>query len=247
MLTVILQIPPTFETRQIKTAAMLSDDICCLNASLAQLSLFGDQLKAGALPVGSVEFVRAAMALAEVPEPPNLSYATEALSFLHRDVSLISAERARRLGPIFVKPVETKLFTGFVFDGREPRASLSSHTLDQLRVFEAMPADASVWVSTPVAWLSEWRYYVQEGVVRGKARYDSEDDEDAPLPDFQIVQECIKALSIKHPFAIDLGVLSTGQTALVEVNDAWAIGLYSGALSPREYFEFLHARWASLA
>jgi hypothetical protein len=43
-----------------------------------------------------------------------------------------------------------------------------------------------------------------------------------------------------------MGVLSTGETAIVEVNDFWAIGLYDRALNPRVYLDLLQRRWNAL-
>jgi hypothetical protein len=104
-----------------------------------------------------------------------------------------------------------------------------------------------VWVSEPVTWLSEYRYYVFESEILGMARYDQLETEDAPEPELSVVQQCIADLAIAHPYALDMGVLSTGVTALVEANDAWAIGLYDGALKAPEYVRFLVTRWRSLA
>ncbi|HLO94579.1 MAG TPA: ATP-grasp domain-containing protein [Burkholderiaceae bacterium] len=47
-------------------------------------------------------------------------------------------------------------------------------------------------------------------------------------------------------YALDFGVLSTGQTVLVEANDAWALGLYGGGPAPGHYVELLTARWRQL-
>lgn len=45
-------------------------------------------------------------------------------------------------------------------------------------------------------------------------------------------------------FAIDFGVLTDGQTALVELNDGFSIGTYG--LSGELYADFTAARWAEL-
>lgn len=43
-----------------------------------------------------------------------------------------------------------------------------------------------------------------------------------------------------------MGVLSTGQAALVETHDAWALGLYAHALNPKDYYRFLRSYWDHL-
>lgn len=122
---------------------------------------------------------------------------------------------------------------------------MEQHDREQHLAFMAMPADAPVWISEPVQWLSEWRYYVANNAVVGRARYDSNEDE-APEPDEYTVKKCIRDMATSHPYVLDFGVLSTGETALVEANDAWAIGLYAEALSPRDYLYFLRSRWRIL-
>ena len=47
-------------------------------------------------------------------------------------------------------------------------------------------------------------------------------------------------------YGIDFGVLASGATALVEVNDGWALGLYGRALSARDYYRLLRTRWDQL-
>lgn len=243
---IILQEPSTFETRKVRTAVMLSDGLQAVSATLAGLAQFEGHLRQGALPVGSVEFVRAAMALARVKEPENLSYHPRAKPFLQREVTQVSAGLVRTLGPRFIKPLETKLFTGFVYDHAACSTEMEPHIQEQRQAFDAMPADAIVWACLPVIWRSEWRYYVVDGKIKGAGRYDQGECLEAPSPDCQVVEKCINALALAHPYAIDFGVLSTGETALVEVNDSWAIGLYENALTPKQYLDFLYSRWQSL-
>jgi hypothetical protein len=45
-------------------------------------------------------------------------------------------------------------------------------------------------------------------------------------------------------YGIDFGVLSTGQTALVEANDGYALGAYEIAEEP--YTDLLFTRWKEL-
>jgi ATP-grasp domain, R2K clade family 3 len=239
--TVILQSPTSYETRAIRTASMLMDGVKILSCSLEEIGHFSSVLKAGAIPVGSVEFVRLAMAFGEIKEPSNLSYPPAVVGYLGRRVQERRAGSV--IGRCFVKPQRTKAFTGFVFDTMEDPKDLSPHDKEQHDAFIAMDADEMVWVSEPVNWVSEWRYYVMNGLVIGKARYDSDGEENAPQPEESVVMACINEMGLAHPYAIDFGVLDGGKTALVEVNDAWAIGLYKDAMSAKEYFSFLKSRW----
>lgn len=96
---------------------------------------------------------------------------------------------------------------------------------------------------------SEHRYYVLEGKILGHARYDSGPDE-WPDPDQEQVEKMVEILSnitnTPVAYALDVGVLDNGSTALVEFNDAWAIGLYRGAISAEQYALFLQHRWNQL-
>ena len=219
------------------------------NASLDRIEDHRAELAAGAcVPVGSVEFVRRAMRLAGITEPANLSYPDELRAYLHR--SLEQRPAGELIGRWFVKPTATKAFTGFVFDTFADPADLHAHDRDQREAFLALDPQTPVWVSEPVAWLSEARYYVLDGQIVGEGRYDDGPD-DAPLPDPAVVQEMARRFSASPEapvaFALDAGVLECGTTALVEVNDAWALGYYSGTLRASMYVRMLWRRWRQLS
>lgn len=199
------------------------------------------------VPIGSVEFVRQAMAIAEIAEPENLSYPDVLRPYLRREV------RQRRAGSVlghwFIKPTTTKTFTGFVFDTLGNPEHLSGYDRAQYNEFLSLPAETLVWVSEPVTWLSEFRFYVIDGEVRGEGRYDDAPDE-MPVPDYFTVGEMAAALT-KTPgapvaYSLDVGVLDSGETALIECNDAWALGYYKGTMSRRDYIEMLWRRWEQL-
>lgn len=49
-------------------------------------------------------------------------------------------------------------------------------------------------------------------------------------------------------WALDVGQVATGETALVECNDAWSLGYYrDGNLPAAQYAEMLVQRWRELA
>jgi len=155
-------------------------------------------------------------------------------------------DRRSAPGAFFVKPVATKLFTGFVFDPAAPAADLDEHDREQRQVFMDLPAGELVWVSPAVEFLCEWRIYVSAGAEIGRARYDADGEDDAPIPNSDEISAMINELSPVQPVALDVGVTSGGRTVLVEVNDAWAIGLYGKALTPARYTEFLFERWQKI-
>ena len=187
------------------------------------------------------------MTFTGIAEPENLSYPRVLQPYLHRSVEQRDAGTV--LGLWFVKPVDTKAFTGFVFDTLDNPDHLSCRDRAQYNAFLALDPRSRVWVSEPVSWVSEVRYYVLDGEILGEGRYDDGPD-DAPLPDPAVVQEMASRFSASRgapvAFALDVGVLEDGSTALVEVNDAWALGFYSGTLAPRQYVQMLWRRWQQL-
>ena len=204
---------------------------------------YAEDLASGTmLPVGTVEFVREAMRIAEIIEPPNLTYPTALQPFLLRRVwrSRISELSSRR----FVKSCSTKAFTGFVLDLDNPD-SMDIYDKEEHEALKRLDPSTEVWVSDPVKFLSEWRYYIQGGKVVGRGRYDS-GPEELLVPDMNVVQAAVVAYRSLQPYTLDFGVLVDGTTALVEVNDAWAIGLYERALSNGAYLRFLWERWSGI-
>jgi len=233
---------------RVATQYAMTADVPISSVSIETLRDHEEGLRKGAtVPVGSVEFVRKAMSLAGIVEPDNISYPDCLAQWLHRAVEQRRAGSV--LGRWFIKPTETKAFTGFVVDTLGDPDHLSPHDREQYNAFLALSADTPVWVCEPVTWLSEFRYYVVDGEVRGEGRYDDAPDE-MPAPDIRQVAEMasIMAGSAGAPiaFGLDVGVLDSGETALIECNDAWALGYYRGTLSQREYIEMLWRRWEQL-
>lgn len=241
----LVQTISSMETSAVRLACLMMDGARAINCAFENLAQHEDGLRDGAVfPVGSVEFVRRAMELAGIAEPPNLSYPDRCEQFLGR--RLWRGRAADVATRQFVKPVATKAFTGFVFDPSVPDEQRCEHDREQLAAFRQLPADAMVWCSEVVQFVSEWRYYVLDGEIIGQARYDDYEDENAPSPKASVVDKCIRALTLDHPYALDVGVTTDGRTLLVEVNDAWAIGLYRRVMPNELYLQFLKTRWDDL-
>lgn len=244
---ILLQDASSVETRTVTHAVMLADAPPTLqHCSLAALDAHQPALRSGdTLPVGSVEFVRRAMELAGIPEPSNMSYPLELQHHLKRYVRTCRVQDLS--GRCFVKPMATKQFTGFVWDFAQQATTPTPSDQAQLAVLSALPEDTLVWASDPVTWVSEWRAYVDENRVLAIARYDELEEDDVPEPDMAQVAQAAAQLIHKGPCALDFGVLANGQTALVEMNDFWSLGLYDKALTPKAYLSFLFKRWAQLS
>lgn len=224
------------ERNTIISAAMLTD------AKLIRLSLQAlrerriDAIPVEAVPVGTVEFVSEVMSARDIALPEHLSYPDCLRSFLLREIK--PGVFADAIGDVFVKPYRgIKRFTGALLP--DLLADPDTFTL---------AADYPVWISEPVSFVSEWRYYILNGAIVGAGRYDDGPDE-SPIPDPSTIKLAADAMSSRGApagYALDFGVLNDGRTALIEANDGWALGYYKGSCTHVDYARILHARWMDL-
>ncbi len=199
------------------------------------------------MPVGSVEFCMAAMRHQHIdvshgfpPYPERLI----AMGFLLRNVEFFSSYKKFREsehGEVFIKPNwPPKSFDCYILSASNEIADETVKIADD---------ESPVWVSELVTFLSEWRYYIARGAIVGAARYDDGLD-DAPVPDFDVVNAAVLEMNqdaaTPAGYVLDFGVLSDGRTALVEANDGWAVGLYSGDIKRFAYLDMLLARWQQI-
>ena len=234
------------EHRALLHASMLAD-LPVVRVAMSGLVAHAEALRSGsAVPAGSVEYVREALRVAGVAEPPPLSYPEPLLPYLGRRVELSGA--GQLAGRCFVKPRRTKLFTGFVFDAAAAPGAYTDHDREQLVVLQSLPPDEPVWCCDVVQIVGEWRYYVLRDVVLGRGRYDPDGADDAPQPDEATVGRAVHAMRALGivAYSLDVGVLADGRTVVVEANDAWALGLYERAIRPAAYWEMLRTRWLQI-
>ena len=224
------------EYNAILLLSMLKNDVLMETDARPMLLRFPDP---SYCPVGSVEFVREYMQACKVSEPDPLDYPEELTKYLYRKVARHAS--ISRVGKhLFVKPVSTKSWTGGIL-----------HSL----TIEPSMLDTPVWASHPVSFVCEWRCYIMQGQLLFASRYDEQDD-DRPEPDFQSVKNMILDYTqAPAAYTLDVGVLDSGETALVEVSDAWALGLYKPEPNAprialgnyqRAYAEMLWSRWTQL-
>ena len=190
------------------------------------------------VPVGSVEFVRKYCDHVGLKLPEeSITYFPGVEKFMQRTM------RRTTLGEAgageFVKPVGVKKFTG-----------------DMKKLLRPMSPLTEVWAGPYVPFESEFRFYIHvinlNAHVVGWARYDNCDVVN-PDPDmdyvFDIANEVRKNLG-PNAFSVDIGWRGDlGRYDLVELNDAWALGLYnnsdpqSAPPTPTDYAEMLISRW----
>lgn len=188
--------------------------------------------QSGWMPVGSVEFCRAAMIHQGIHTPEPVDYPNCLQSFMPEKAALYDWGQAQEImvnktGQRWhVKPWQTKLE-------------------EDLWVF-----DTRVWLMPWHDFVAEHRVYVCAGELLGLGRYD--DGEDDPVWNLEAINQMIQIYQdsgfAPAGYGLDIGVSAVdGKTYLVEINDGWALGFYKGTCSPWNYLKLLQARWVEMA
>jgi hypothetical protein len=135
---------------------------------------------------------------------------------------------------VFAKPQQLKRFTGRVFE-----------SIDDIGFVSGLSGSAPIWCSEVVVWRSEWRVLVAHDDVIAQRHYTGEP---WTVPDAEVIADCVNLLAgagdAPAGYAIDMGVLHDGTTALLERNDGFAFGTYG--LDTALYARVLTARWTQL-
>lgn len=192
-----------------------------------------------AVTVGHIAAVQRALERAgrEAPDVPD--FPAELRPWLGRPLSRSTLGEVRRrleeepaAFPLHVKPaLDNRLFKGTLI-----------RAFRDLIPLAAVDAEAEVWVQGPVEFVSEWRAYVQGGEILRVCNYMGD-----PLrfPERGVLEAGLAAfVTAPVAYGVDWGVTASGQTLLVEVNDAYALGNYG--LHGHEMAGFMEARWREL-
>jgi hypothetical protein len=232
----VLQSEPVLTIEKYACKTVSNNYLSCLFSDVSHLSDDDDNVL---VPVGSVEFVK------EFCKHLNICLSSESFSyyepvrpFLKRDVrktTLGEADSAE-----FVKPVGVKTFTGDVKNKLRPLSPLTG-----------------VWAAPVVPFESEFRYYVVEQKIVGWSRYDDVDCTN-PDPPQGLVEQVVSSISdfdedSPRAYSVDIGWRpDLGLYDVVELNDAWALGLYRNSdpqsfpPSYEDYARMLVSRWNQL-
>src|SRR5262245_24009779 len=198
------------------------------------------KLTAQSFICGDMDCMHGAMKQLGIPLPSPIYFPQSLTRYLHRAIwqDTVGGLRSRLEHDgrsVFAKPAgRAKLFTGRVFAGGSDfyHLGVTSHR-------------EPVWCSEVVSWLSEYRVYVIGQDVVAVDHYAG----DATVTlDRSVIAEAVTAYrrSGEAPaaYGIDFGVLATGETALVECNDGYALGAYQ--IAAPTYAELLFERWREL-
>lgn len=199
------------------------------------------------IPVGSVEFTCRYAEHVGISLPTSLSYMDPSLSYVNRRIKSGKYEEA--LPNEFIKPYERiKLFTGGIKQDLEKEGITISD-------------EEKVWISEPVTFESEYRFYIQDTATKceilGWNRYDLLENVSNPPPDISMVEGIAQEIHDQigpNAYSIDIGWRpDLSKYSLVEINDAWALGFYShksdensNPPSNQQYADMLYSRWLQI-
>ncbi|MEV0708847.1 ATP-grasp domain-containing protein [Nocardia aurea] len=189
---------------------------------------------------GDMDAMHGAMSQLRIPIPYADDYPASLREYLRRTVwtsTLGEVERALAadMAPTFVKPARRrKNFTGTVCYSERDIAALGNISRRQ-----------EVWCSDIVTWIAEFRVYVIDRRIVGVSRYSGDR---STSPDMSVIESAVATYrdsgTAPIAYGIDFGVLHTGETALVETNDGYALGAYE--IDADLYTELVTRRWCEL-
>lgn len=132
-----------------------------------------------------------------------------------RGFELLGAEVRAPDAPVFIKPLRNvKTFPGHVRNVGRPDAMHTAMIAD----------DRPIACSEVVEFESEWRCFMLEGRVLDVRRYKGTFRSSV---DWSVLDAALESFREQPAgFAMDLGVLTDGRTAIVEVNDGYSVGAY---------------------
>ena len=200
---------------------------------------FGDIEKLDLTPetivCGNIGDVRQALKLLGKPQPDNVDYPPCLEWMLGRKIEVLPLEQVRDgVRRCFVKPIQQKLFTGLVWSPDDPRSRL---------LVACYPHDTPCYVSDVVEFVSEYRCFFKRGEPIGVRHYRGDPFVALDKKVYDKAVKCCKG-NMPDAFVLDMGVTDTGETVLVEANDAFAVGAYG--LASLVYARMLETRWEQL-
>ncbi len=193
------------------------------------------------LVVGDMPCISCALKQLSIPEPEPNDYPASLNEFLHRRIwhsTLGELELGLRNGrylATFAKPAtRRKRFTGCVFE--------SEYDLSQVY---GVSRALKLLCSEVVTWVSEYRIYIVYSEIRSVDCYAGNSSIPVDIKEvLRAIEVLDKAGESYAGYVIDFGVLDSGQTALIEMNDGFAIGAYS--IDSKNYTDMIWARWEEL-
>lgn len=185
------------------------------------------------LVCGYISSVRWALEELKITEPKIEDYPLELMEYCGREIYLSTLEEFQKTNQRkFIKPVDVKLFKGIVCKD-------NVHAMIETALH---PNDTKIYVSEVVNFISEYRVFINQGLMIGCRHYAGDF---TVFPDFEIVQNAVNDYhSAPIAYSIDFGITYDHRTLLIEVNDAWSLGCYG--LDSKLYANLLLNRWEEI-
>jgi ATP-grasp domain, R2K clade family 2 len=191
-------------------------------------------LSPDAIVVGGIGMIHQALQRLGITPPLPIQPPEELHPYLGRRIWQSNIAQIRKLEhvPVFIKPLHgSKTFTGHVIS--EFKDLIKTSHID---------ANYPVMAQDALKFVSEWRVYLLGKEVKGIGQYHGD-----PLahPDANLIKKTISAYQ-SPPVAcgMDFAVLASGETVLLEINDAYSLGNYG--VWHYHYARMLEARWDQL-
>lgn len=170
-----------------------------------------NQLIKSNLFVGSVEFMKEVFSKVgkeETKVPKNSNRICQIMT-------LGDAKEIAKTKTIFIKPLDIKLFTGFVLDQMIHTSISDVPDWTRVMVYDVFGSQIK----------SEFRCYIHRDRVVDIRNYSGDF---FCSPNKEYLESVIKENRGEFPVAytIDIGVLESGENVVIEYNDMWAIGNY---------------------
>jgi hypothetical protein len=134
-------------------------------------------------------------------------------NFLNRRIAQCTLGEIRRVDfPAFIKPVTPKQFRGAVYE---------SHAAVQAEC-RGLPPETAILVAKTVAFTTEVRAFMLEGVVLDAAVYEGTSDGTGADA---FVGALAKSMPLPRTVVVDVGLIDGRGWAVIEFNAAWGAGL----------------------
>ena len=175
---------------------------------------------------GSVEFMTEVWKrIGKNPKLPKNSNRMEEVVTLNRARNIVDT-----IGPLFIKPVQNKFFSGAVYD----KMFISS-----LKDFSG-DTEVIITQSFNQPILTEWRCYVHLNKILDARNYSGDF---RIMPNWDYAESIVKENADTFPdaYVLDMGVLKDGKNVVIEFNDGWSTGNYG--IDNSDYYKYLRARY----
>ena len=181
--------------------------------------------------VGYVGDIKEALSTVGKQVPDNIDYPVELNGYLGRDILITSLEEIRKRPgkQVFIKPVQHKLFSGFVWNGDESSRTRIASCHDNTRIYCSQVLDI----------VAEYRCFVLDEEILDVRLYKG-DWKYHPGRD-TIEYAVADLVSPNRAYCIDFGVLRNGKNIFIEMNEGYSFGHYG--LKPELVARMLSARW----